>query len=61
MGLNALGSSIAEDRGTIEDLYEPYLIQIGFMQRTPRGRMATRLAYEHLGYKLGTRKQNELF
>ena len=61
-GLNALASSIAEDRGTIEDLYEPYLIQIGFLQRTPRGRVATRLAYEHLGYKIGAaRRQNELF
>ncbi|HEU4523287.1 MAG TPA: Holliday junction branch migration DNA helicase RuvB [Thermoanaerobaculia bacterium] len=61
-GLNALGSSIAEDRGTIEDLYEPYLIQIGFLQRTPRGRVATHLAYEHLGYKIGSRrKQEELF
>src|SRR5688500_7487950 len=50
VGLNALASSIAEDRGTIEDLYEPYLIQIGFMQRTARGRIATRAAYEHLGY-----------
>jgi Holliday junction DNA helicase RuvB len=62
VGLNALGSSIAEDRGTIEDLYEPYLIQIGFLQRTPRGRVATKLAYDHLGYKLGaTRRQDELF
>jgi Holliday junction DNA helicase RuvB len=50
VGVNALASSIAEDRGTIEDLYEPYLIQIGFLQRTPRGRVASRLAYEHLGY-----------
>lgn len=50
VGLSALASSTAEDRGTIEDLYEPYLIQIGFMQRTPRGRVATRLAYDHLGY-----------
>ena len=50
VGLNALASSIAEDRGTIEDLYEPYLIQIGFLQRTPRGRVASRTAYEHLGY-----------
>ena len=49
-GLGAIASSIAEDRGTIEDLYEPYLIQIGFMQRTPRGRVATKLAYDHLGY-----------
>ena len=50
VGLNALASSIGEDRGTIEDLYEPYLIQIGFLQRTPRGRVASRTAYEHLGY-----------
>jgi len=50
VGVNSIASSIAEDRGTIEDLYEPYLIQIGFMQRTPRGRMATAMAYAHLGY-----------
>ncbi len=50
VGVNALASSIAEDRGTIEDLYEPYLIQIGFLQRTPRGRVASKLAYDHLGY-----------
>jgi Holliday junction DNA helicase RuvB len=61
VGVNAVASSIAEDRGTIEDLYEPYLIQIGFLQRTPRGRVASKLAYDHLGYKLGTRHQNELF
>ena len=41
VGVDALASSIAEDRGTIEDLYEPYLIQIGFLQRTPRGRVAS--------------------
>lgn len=50
VGVNSIASSIAEDRGTIEDLYEPYLIQIGFMQRTPRGRTATSMAYAHLGY-----------
>jgi len=62
VGVNALASSIAEARGTIEDLYEPYLIQIGFLQRTPRGRVASKLAYDHLGYKVGaTRRQNELF
>jgi Holliday junction DNA helicase RuvB len=62
VGLGALGSSIAEDRGTIEDLYEPYLIQIGFLQRTPRGRVASKLAYDHLGYALGAvRKQADLF
>jgi Holliday junction DNA helicase RuvB len=60
-GLNALASSIAEDRGTIEDLYEPYLIQIGFLQRTPRGRVASKLAYDHLGYKASSRKQHDLF
>ena len=51
VGVSALASSIAEDRGTIEDLYEPYLIQIGFLQRTPRGRIASKLAYDHLGYR----------
>ncbi|HEX9160923.1 MAG TPA: Holliday junction branch migration DNA helicase RuvB [Thermoanaerobaculia bacterium] len=62
VGINALASSIGEDRGTIEDLYEPYLIQIGFLQRTPRGRLASNLAYEHLGYKLGsTHRQPNLF
>src|SRR4051812_9035381 len=62
VGVNALASSIAEDRGTIEDLYEPYLIQIGFLQRTPRGRVASKLAYAHLGYASGgTRRQTDLF
>ena len=62
VGLNALASSIGEDRGTIEDLYEPYLIQIGFMQRTPRGRVASRTAYQHLGYPLSAaRNQRDLF
>ncbi len=61
-GLNALASSIGEDRGTIEDLYEPYLIQIGFLQRTPRGRIASKSAYDHLGYRAsGARTQNPLF
>jgi len=62
VGVNALASSIAEDRGTIEDLYEPYLIQIGFLQRTPRGRVASKLAYDHLGYKHGAvQRQPGLF
>jgi len=61
-GVNALASSIGEDRGTIEDLYEPYLIQIGFLQRTPRGRVASKLAYDHLGYSsAGVRTQKPLF
>ncbi|HEX2061155.1 MAG TPA: Holliday junction branch migration DNA helicase RuvB [Thermoanaerobaculia bacterium] len=62
VGVNALSSSVGEDRGTIEDLYEPYLIQIGFLQRTPRGRVVSRTAYEHLGYPLSAaRKQGDLF
>jgi len=62
VGVNALASSIAEDRGTIEDLYEPYLIQIGFLQRTPRGRVVSSEAYGHLGYKVGAvRRQSDLF
>jgi Holliday junction DNA helicase RuvB len=49
-GIKALAVSVGEDSGTLEDLYEPYLIQEGFLQRTPRGRVATRRAYQHLGY-----------
>jgi len=48
-GIQALAAAVGEDRGTLEDLYEPYLIQEGFLQRTQRGRIATRRAYEHLG------------
>ncbi|HEV2843233.1 MAG TPA: Holliday junction branch migration DNA helicase RuvB, partial [Thermoanaerobaculia bacterium] len=49
-GLKALAVAVGEDSGTLEDLYEPYLIQEGFLQRTSRGRVATRRAYQHLGY-----------
>lgn len=49
VGIDTLTATIGEESGTIEDVYEPYLLQIGFMARTPRGRIATRLAYEHLG------------
>ena len=48
-GINAIASAIGEDRGTLEDLYEPFLIQEGFLQRTQRGRVATHRAYKHLG------------
>jgi len=47
VGLETLAASIGEDAGTIEDVYEPYLLQIGFLNRTPRGRMATAKAYAH--------------
>lgn len=49
VGLDTIAVSIGEDTGTIEDVYEPYLIQSGFLKRTPRGRMVTGLAYRHLG------------
>lgn len=48
VGLATLAASVGEDRGTLEEIYEPYLMQIGFLDRTPRGRRATRLAREHL-------------
>ncbi len=49
-GIQAIAAAVGEDKGTLEDLYEPFLLQEGFLQRTPRGRVATRRAYEHLGY-----------
>jgi holliday junction DNA helicase RuvB len=49
VGLDTLAASTSEDTETIEDVYEPYLLQLGFIARTPRGRIATRLAYQHLG------------
>jgi Holliday junction DNA helicase RuvB len=49
VGVETLSASIAEEPETIEDIYEPFLMQLGFLQRTPRGRMATALAYRHLG------------
>lgn len=50
VGVETLAASIGEDSGTLEDVYEPYLLQNGFLNRTPRGRMATVLAYRHLGF-----------
>lgn len=57
VGIETLAASIQDEKNTIEDVYEPYLLQAGFIERTPRGRMATRLAYEHFGIK----KPNGLF
>jgi Holliday junction DNA helicase RuvB len=51
VGIDSLSAAISEERGTIEDVIEPYLIQQGFMARTPRGRIATRQAYLHFGLK----------
>ncbi|MCX7861906.1 MAG: Holliday junction branch migration DNA helicase RuvB [Bacteroidales bacterium] len=60
VGLNTIATAIGEDPGTIEDVYEPFLIQEGFLQRTPRGREATLLAYKHLGI-LPNASQQTLF
>ncbi|MCI8734540.1 MAG: Holliday junction branch migration DNA helicase RuvB [Clostridia bacterium] len=58
VGLETLAATINEDAGTIEDVYEPYLLQLGFIARTPRGRMILKGGYEHLGYSI-TEKQRE--
>jgi Holliday junction DNA helicase RuvB len=50
VGVGALAAAISEETDAIEDIYEPFLLQIGFIDRTPRGRVATRRAYQHLGY-----------
>lgn len=52
VGLNTISTSVGEDAGTIEEVYEPFLIQEGFLKRTPRGREVTEFAYKHLGMKL---------
>ena len=52
VGLETLAASIAEDAGTLEDVYEPYLLKNGLIQRTPRGRVVTELAYKHLGIEI---------
>ena len=51
VGLETLAATIGEEADTIEDVYEPYLLQLGFINKTPRGRVATKLAYDHLGLK----------
>jgi Holliday junction DNA helicase RuvB len=63
VGLETIAASISEEADTIMDVYEPYLLQLGFLERTPRGRVATRLACEHLGvpYKKGQSPQTSLW
>lgn len=60
-GIDNLSAAIGEERNTIEDVYEPYLIQEGYLQRTSRGRIATRIAYEHFGRIWSAGNQKELF
>lgn len=52
VGLDTLAAAIGEDAGTIEDVYEPYLIKNGFLNRTPRGRVVTDLVYHHFGLEI---------
>jgi holliday junction DNA helicase RuvB len=61
VGITTIGAAIGEDAGTIEEVYEPFLVQNGFLQRTPRGRLATALAYRHFGYQRDERSQGALF
>ncbi len=61
VGLDTIAVSVSEDPDTVEDVYEPYLIQLGFLQRTPRGRVATKLAYDHLGLVKASSEQPRLF
>jgi Holliday junction DNA helicase RuvB len=49
VGLSTLAAAVGEEQDTVEDVYEPYLMQLGFLKRTPRGRVATEAAYGHLG------------
>lgn len=60
VGLTTLGAALSEEPATIEEVYEPYLMQIGLLERTPRGRVATRHAYEHLGMTAPEEEQNRL-
>tara|TARA_B110000014_G_scaffold149170_1_gene103955 strand:- start:2110 stop:3174 length:1065 start_codon:yes stop_codon:yes gene_type:complete len=61
VGLSTLAASVSEEKDTIEDVYEPFLMLKGFLQRTPRGRMATERAYQHLGISTPPKKQETLF
>ncbi len=60
VGLETLAATINEDAGTIEDVYEPYLLQLGFIARTPRGRIILRGGYEHLGLKMSEKQREQI-
>ena len=60
VGLETLASSTGEDATTIEDVYEPYLLQLGFIARTPKGRVALASSYEHFGIPLSDDKKAQL-
>ena len=61
VGLESLGVAISEDARTVEEVYEPYLIQEGYLKRTPQGRVATELAYERFGLESKGGNPSELF
>ena len=61
VGLNTIATAVGEEAGTVEEVYEPFLIKEGFLKRTPRGREATELAYKHLGYAYGNADDQTLF
>jgi len=62
VGLNTIAASVSEESDTIMDVVEPYLLQLGFLERTSQGRVATKLAYDHLGFKFnGSSAQPKLF
>lgn len=61
VGLETISATINEDAGTIEDVYEPYLLQLGFIARTPRGRILTQKGYEHIGFKRPLKPQITFF
>ena len=61
VGIDTIAAALSEPRDTVEDVYEPFLLQQGFLGRTPRGRIATRKAYEHLGKPTPTPAQGDMF
>src|SRR6185437_11478798 len=61
VGIDTIAAALSEPRDTVEDVYEPFLLQQGFLGRTPRGRIATRKAYEHLGRTAPAPRQGDLF
>ena len=60
VGISSLAVAVGEDTGTLEEVYEPFLVQEGFIHRTPRGRMATKQAFEHFQRHGGDPRQTEL-
>ncbi|MDD6253213.1 MAG: Holliday junction branch migration DNA helicase RuvB [Bacteroidales bacterium] len=60
VGVNTIATAVGEDQGSVEEVYEPFLIKEGFIQRTPRGRVVTELAYRHLGFPVDSRRSDDL-